>query len=102
MRPWSYKEFENSYVNSAETLRDAMNKNPHMRVLVLSGYFDLATPYFAADYTFSHMGLTADARNRLRVEYYESGHMMYIRRPSLLKMSRDVRRFYGESRETRK
>ena len=102
VRPWSYKEFENSYVNSAETLRDAMNKNPHMRVLVLSGYFDLATPYFAADYTFSHMGLTADARNRLRVEYYESGHMMYIRRPSLLKMSRDVRRFYGESRETRK
>ena len=59
------EKFENGFVNSADTLRDAMNKNPHMRVLVLSGYFDLATPYFAADYTFSHMGLTPSARRRL-------------------------------------
>lgn len=90
VRPWSNKGFENRYVSSADTLRRAMTKNPHLRVLVCSGYYDLATPYFAADYTFSHMGLPRDRRAALEVRYYEAGHMMYIRKESLKKLTADV------------
>ena len=57
VRPWSYSGYENRYVNVAETLREAMTKNPALRTFVASGYYDLATPYFATDYTFSHLGL---------------------------------------------
>ena len=94
VRPWSFAEFENGFVNSADTLRSAMTQNPKLKVLVLSGYYDLATPYFAADYTFSHMGLPAELRDNLQVRYYESGHMMYIHQPSLERMHGDVAAFY--------
>lgn len=98
VRPWSYADFQNRFVSSAETLRKAMTKNPRLRVFVASGYYDLATPYFAADYTFSHLGLPPELRSNLTVAYYESGHMMYIHQPSLLKLKQDVTRFYRTER----
>ena len=55
--PWSYSEHENQYVYVAETLRKAMTTNPYLKVFVANGYYDLATPYFATEYTFSHLGL---------------------------------------------
>ena len=57
VQPWNYDQFENRYVNVAETLRDAMTKNRDLKVFVANGYFDLATPFFATEYTFSHMHL---------------------------------------------
>src|SRR4030043_461047 len=51
--PWSYAEHENRYVDVAETLREALNINPFLKVFVANGYYDLATPYFATEYTFS-------------------------------------------------
>jgi carboxypeptidase C (cathepsin A) len=83
VRPWSYKENENSYVNVAETLRKAMSMNPFMKVFVANGYYDLATPYFATEYTFNHLQLEPQLRSNISMEYYEAGHMMYIHRPSL-------------------
>lgn len=80
--PWSYHGDDpntNRYVNTAETLRAAIHKNPHLHVLVQSGYYDLATPYFASDYTVDHMELAPELRDRMWVKYYESGHMMYVR-----------------------
>src|SRR6185295_8453548 len=59
VEPWSFDGFENQYVNMAETLRRAMVRNPDLRVLVTSGYYDLATPYFDAMYTVDHLGLPA-------------------------------------------
>ena len=59
---WSYAQHENQYVNVAETLRRAMTANPHLKVLVASGYYDLATPYFATEYTLNHLGLDASLR----------------------------------------
>jgi carboxypeptidase C (cathepsin A) len=83
VRPWSYKENENSYVNVAETLRKAMSMNPFMKVFVANGYYDLATPYFATEYTFNHLQLEPQLRSNISMENYEAGHMMYIHRPSL-------------------
>ncbi|MDZ7684546.1 MAG: hypothetical protein U5O39_05695 [Gammaproteobacteria bacterium] len=54
---WNYDEFQNSYVNTAETLRSAMGKNPALKVFVANGLYDLATPFFATEYTIDHLGL---------------------------------------------
>jgi len=67
--------------------------NPRMRVLVASGYFDLATPHFAADYSIDHLGIPDSLRGNLSVSYYEAGHMMYAHKPSLEKLARELRRF---------
>jgi carboxypeptidase C (cathepsin A) len=89
---WKYPE--GRYVNVAETLRRAMSKNRHLKVLVTSGYYDLATPYFATDYTVRHLGLDKSLRANITVRYYEAGHMMYIHAPSRTKMKSDVAAFF--------
>ncbi len=93
VRPWSYASFENRYVNVAETMREAISKNNDLRVFVASGYYDLATPFFATDHTIAHMQLEPELRDNVHVEYYEAGHMMYIHEPSLRKLHEDVARF---------
>jgi carboxypeptidase C (cathepsin A) len=92
-RPWSYKEFENRYVNVSETLRKAMTTNPNLRVLVLNGYYDLATPYSASDYVFNHLGIPESLRTNLESKYYEAGHMMYVKLDCLKEMKRDIAAF---------
>ncbi|HFA48938.1 MAG TPA: peptidase S10 [Bacteroidetes bacterium] len=94
VRPWSYSNVENKYLNVSETLRQAMHKNPHLKVLICNGYYDLATPYFATKYTVGHMFLDENLKDNIILKYYEAGHMMYIRKPSLVKMAGDVRGFY--------
>jgi carboxypeptidase C (cathepsin A) len=74
-----------------------MAKNPHMKVLVASGYYDLATPYASADYTLAHMKLDPELRRNVRVTTYEAGHMMYLHGPSLVKLKQDASRFLDES-----
>ncbi|MCZ6596039.1 MAG: peptidase S10 [Planctomycetota bacterium] len=93
VQPWSYGEARNRYVNVSETLRGAMTRNPGLRVFVANGYYDLATPYFATKYTFDHLGLDPDLRGNVSMGYYEAGHMMYIRRLSLVRFKRDVGAF---------
>jgi carboxypeptidase C (cathepsin A) len=93
VRPWSYTEHENRYVNVAETLRKAMSVNPFMTIFVANGYFDLATPYFATEYTFNHLSLDPALQDNVSMGYYEAGHMMYIHLPSLRKMKTDLSAF---------
>ncbi|MBW3671796.1 MAG: peptidase S10 [Acidobacteria bacterium] len=90
VRPWSYEEFEGRYVNVADELRQAMTRNPDLQVFVANGYYDLATPYFATEYTFDHLSFDPGFEERIRMEYYESGHMMYIHQPSLLQLRKDL------------
>ena len=93
VRPWSFKEYENRYVNVAETLRQAMTQNQSLKVFVGNGRFDLATPYFATEYTFSHMGLDPALRDHVSMSYYEAGHMMYTQLKSLQQVKADMARF---------
>jgi carboxypeptidase C (cathepsin A) len=94
VRPWSYSNVENSYLNVSETLRGAMHRNHDLKVLICNGYYDLATPYFATDYTLKHMFLDPSLRDNVTMKYYEAGHMMYIHKPSLEKLTQDVREFF--------
>ena len=89
VQPWSYANVENEYLNVAETLKRAMTKNPFLKVWVANGYYDLATPYFATDYTVKHMGLDPAVRGNVTMTYYEAGHMMYIHLDSLKKFKAD-------------
>ena len=89
---WDWQS-PNAYVETASALRAALVKNPHLKIFVASGYYDLATPYFATEYTFAHLNLPPVLRANITTRYYEAGHMMYIHSPSLLKLKVDVMRF---------
>ena len=93
VQPWSFGEHENQYVNVAETLRAAMTTNPHLKVTVANGYYDLATPYLATRYTFNHLGLDPTLEKNLSLTYYEAGHIMYIHLPALAKLKADLAAF---------
>jgi carboxypeptidase C (cathepsin A) len=93
--PWHFGNAQNRYLNVAETLRGAMSQNPALRVFVAAGYYDFATPFFAAEYTVDHLQLDPALRKNIHVEHYEAGHMMYIHKPSLVKLTSDVAAFYA-------
>jgi len=96
--PWSYGGAgDNRYANVSERLRSAMHRVPEMRVFIASGYYDLATPYFATDYTTSHMFVDPELRDNIETHYYESGHMMYVHLPSLAKLREDLDGFYDRA-----
>lgn len=93
VHPWSYDKHQNEYVNVAETLRKAMSMNPFLKVFVANGYFDLATPYFATEYTFNHLQLEPELEKNISMAYYEAGHMMYVHLPSLAQLKDDLDAF---------
>lgn len=84
-----------SFVNVGENLRRAMSRNPHLKVHVANGYYDLATPFFATEYTFDHLGLEPALRGNVSMSYYEAGHMMYSHPESLAKLKRELAAFIG-------
>jgi carboxypeptidase C (cathepsin A) len=96
--PWSYKNVQNKYLNVAESLRDAMAKNPNLKVYLGCGYYDFATPYFTAVYDIEHMFLRPEQRSRVDIKYYESGHMYYIHKPSLVQFKKDIDSFFDSSK----
>ena len=93
VHPWSFRQFEGQTIYVAETLRKAMTYNPHLKVFVANGYYDLGTPYSATEYTFNHLGLDETLRGNVSMGYYEAGHMMYIHMPSLEALKNDLAKF---------
>jgi len=93
VQPWAFAEHQNAYVNVGETLRKAMSLNPHLRVFVASGLYDLATPYLATRYTLDHLALDESQRGNIRLDEFEAGHMMYIHEPSLARLRADLAAF---------
>ncbi|MDQ3044278.1 MAG: peptidase S10, partial [Chloroflexota bacterium] len=75
---WNWGNAEAGFAGTAMALQDAFSRNPYQHLFVASGLYDLATPYFATDYTLAHLGVNAPARDRVYVEKYEVGHMVYL------------------------
>ncbi len=95
---WDW-EAKNSYADTSEDLRHALVKNPYMKLFFASGYFDLATPYFATEYTLAHLGLTPALRKNITTRRYRTGHMMYLDSGSISQLQRDVAKFINSALE---
>ena len=94
--PWNWGT-NNSYVDTSVALRNALARNPYLKIFVAMGYYDMATPYFAVDYTLHHISLDPMLLKNFSTGYYEAGHMMYIDEKSLTRMRADVGRFIQDS-----
>jgi carboxypeptidase C (cathepsin A) len=96
VQPWDFGDgATNRYLDVADTLQSSMSKNRDLRVFLGSGYYDLATPYFAAEWSLDHMGLDASLFPNITMARYEAGHMMYTHDPSLEALGADLRAFIG-------
>ena len=78
-------------------LASALAYNPNLRVEVENGYYDMATPFFATEYTMDHLGVSADLRSHVTLKYYEAGHMMYLHVPDLAKLKANIAAFVGST-----
>ena len=90
--PWNWN-VANGYADTSIPMKDALAKNPYMKIFVAQGYYDMATPFYAAEYTVSAMNLDPSLRRNISFEYYEAGHMMYIEKASLAKLKSDASKF---------
>jgi carboxypeptidase C (cathepsin A) len=89
--PWNLAE--NKYLDVATSLKEAMSRNPYLKIWVCCGYYDLATPYFAAQSVVRGMNLDPAIRDNIQFTFYESGHMLYIERGAREKLKADLERF---------
>ena len=74
-------------------MAQALLSNPHLQVEVENGYFDMATPFFATEYTMDHLGLPEQLQKNIRLQYYDAGHMMYLRDEDLAKLKANIGAF---------
>jgi carboxypeptidase C (cathepsin A) len=92
---WNWGSAAQGYVNVADTLEHAMGRSGFLRVFIASGYYDLDTSYFGAQYMVNHLGADPKLRDRVTMAYYDAGHQMYTHLPSLRKLRDDVVAFFS-------
>jgi carboxypeptidase C (cathepsin A) len=92
-RQWEWGSAAEGFPDVSPSLRSAVVKNRYLKVFVASGYFDLATPFFATQYTLHHLGIDPTLLGNISTGEYDAGHMMYISDDSLAKLKHDVSAF---------
>jgi carboxypeptidase C (cathepsin A) len=95
VQPWNFSQFENRYVDASTDLRQAMTENPKLKLMVAAGYYDLATPLAATDYSVDHLQLAPSLRKNVTQHRYRAGHMMYLKKACLEKLRKDLVKFYA-------
>ena len=96
---WEYSSSgRGGYPSEVEALRSAMAKDPYLHVMVGAGYYDLATPFANAEYTFTHLGFDQTYRDRVQFKYYESGHMAYLNQDSAKQLKADIAKFIASTK----
>jgi len=95
---WDWKHQNGGYgfpgsPNVEGDLVQAMLTNPHLKVEVENGLYDLATPFFATEYTMEHLGLPEKLQSNIALKYYDAGHMMYVREEDLNKLKANIAAF---------
>jgi len=99
---WDFKHAGNPVaVNVANDLAEAMKTNPRLRVMVNGGYYDLATPFFAAEYEEKHLPIPQSLAKNIEYDWYESGHMVYVRDESLKQLHDRVAAFIKSTLTTK-
>jgi carboxypeptidase C (cathepsin A) len=94
---WDWGSAGEGFPDTASALRRALVRNPFLKVLVMEGYYDLATPYYAANFTIDHLDLPPKYRGQVSYATYEAGHMVYLPTESLKKMRSDEGAFMDKS-----
>lgn len=84
--------------DTALDLASAMRANPNMKVLVMNGLFDMATPFFKTEYDIDHMELPGTLRDNIAMGYYATGHMAYVDNAAMAAMKRDLDGFYARAK----
>jgi carboxypeptidase C (cathepsin A) len=97
VEPWNFGDAAGGFPNTAEDLRKAMTRNPYLKIWVTCSYYDLATPFFGAENVVASLNLDPAIRANLRFSYYESGHMLYIHKPSRVKFKADFEAFLKDA-----
>ena len=95
---WDWKHGSGSFgfpgsPNVQGDLVEAMITNPHLQVEIDNGLYDLATPFFATEYTVDHLGLPEKLQKNIHLHYYDAGHMMYVRDEDLAKLKSNIAAF---------
>ncbi|SHO62697.1 S10 family peptidase [Algoriphagus zhangzhouensis] len=84
-------------ITTLPDMADALSKDPNMKVLIMNGYYDLATVFYGVEHSISHLGLPKSASDRIKMTYYEAGHMMYTHLPSAQKFRDDLKAFIEDT-----
>jgi carboxypeptidase C (cathepsin A) len=85
----------NGYACTTPDLARALRRNPHLKVFVASGRYDLGTPYSATDWSLAQLDVPADVMARVTHRYYDAGHMMYTRGADLRQLKADLAAWLG-------
>jgi carboxypeptidase C (cathepsin A) len=97
-KQWNFNRGEqkgNGFACTSPDLSRALRRNPHLRVLVASGHYDLGTPYSASDWSLAQLDVPAEVLARVEHHYYDAGHMMYTRETDMRKLKRDLAAWLG-------
>ena len=92
-KQWNWNRGEqkgNGFACTSPDLSRALRRNPHLRVIVASGHYDLGTPFSATDWSLAQLDAPAEVLTRVTHHYYDAGHMMYTREADMRKLKRDL------------
>ncbi len=92
---WTFN-LDNSTIDQKGTVSTIMSTNKYLKIWVLCGYYDLATPFFSAEWIYDHVPLEKETRKNLSFTYYPSGHMIYLHEPSLKQFREDAKKWYEQ------